>query len=59
LTLGLRAIGVFELRGDCPKDYLFLFEAIFNSKLAEFYIEVKYRLREEGNPKIDIRNTSD
>jgi len=44
----------FELKSNYPKDYLLLFEAIFNSKLAEFYLEVKYRLREEGNPEINV-----
>jgi hypothetical protein len=46
---------IFKLRSDYPREYLLLFEAILNSKLAHFYLGVKYRQRIEGNyPKVNL-----
>lgn len=39
---------IFKLRKDKPLDYLHLFEAILNSKLAYFYLASKYLQRPEG-----------
>lgn len=48
---------VFKLGKDYPKEYLYLFEAILNSKLAHFYLGVKYLLRQEGNySKVNLEN---
>jgi type I restriction-modification system DNA methylase subunit len=48
---------LFKLRSDCPKEYLALFEAILNSKLARFYLGVKHRQRKEGNyPKVNLKH---
>ena len=44
---------VYILKASCPEKYLLLFESILNSKLTAFYLEVKYRLGEEGCPEID------
>ena len=40
---------IFKLKKDYPPNYLFLFEAILNSKLAYFYLAAKYLQRPEGN----------
>ncbi len=48
---------IFKLRPDYPKEYLVLFEAILNSKLARFYLGVKHRQRKEGNyPKVNLKH---
>jgi type I restriction-modification system DNA methylase subunit len=48
---------IFKLRSDYPKEYLALFEAILNSKLARFYLGVKHRQRKEGNyPKVNLKH---
>jgi type I restriction-modification system DNA methylase subunit len=48
---------IFKLRSDYPKEYLVLFEAILNSKLARFYLGVKHRQRREGNyPKVNLKH---
>jgi len=40
---------IYKLKADVPDKYLSLFEAILNSKLIHFYIDVKYLLRKEAN----------
>ena len=40
---------IFKLKENIPPDYLFLFEAILNSKLVYFYLASKYLQRPEGN----------
>jgi hypothetical protein len=46
---------IFKLTSKYSLDDLKLFEAIFNSKLARFYLGVKYHLRSSGNfPKINL-----
>lgn len=40
---------IFKLKYNYPKEYLSLLESILNSKLAKFYLGIKYLLREEGN----------
>jgi len=40
---------IFQLKNEYASRYLQLFEAILNSKLAQFYLGVKYLLRGEGN----------
>ncbi len=40
---------IFKLRKDCPNEYLSLFESILNSKVARFYLGVKYLLRMDGS----------
>jgi hypothetical protein len=42
------SFGLFKLRNDQSSDYLHLFEAILNSKLAYFYLASKYLQRPEG-----------
>ena len=44
------------VKAGCPEEYLPLFESILNSKLAAFYLEVKYRLGVEGCPDIDEKH---
>jgi len=49
---------IFKLRSNYPKEYLVLFEAILNSKLARFYLGVKHRQRREGNyPKVNLKHS--
>jgi len=48
---------IFKLRNRYPNKYLELFEAILNSKLARFYLGVKYLLRAEGNySKVNLKH---
>jgi len=48
---------IFKLRKSYPDEYLYLFESILNSKLARFYLGVKYLLRKEGNySKVNLQH---
>lgn len=41
--------GIFKLKKKYPQNFLYLFEAILNSKLAYFYLATKHLQRPEGN----------
>ncbi len=48
---------IYKLSNVYPQHFLFLFEAILNSKIARFYFGVKYRLRSQGNyPKVNLEH---
>jgi len=47
---------IYKLKSIYPEEYLLLFEAILNSKLITFYLEVKHRLKEEGYPGIHFEH---
>ena len=48
----------YTLKDNYPEEYLLLFETVLNSRLAHFYLEVKYRLGEEDYPGIQLQHIS-
>ena len=48
----------YTLKDNYPEEYLLLFETVLNSRLAHFYLEVKYRLGEEDYPGIRLQHIS-